>query len=103
MYNAHIRLQGKAYCVEYFFHKLSIMKHIIVTGKIVMWWNGEKHTLRYAAQNVVYLAFMCFVWVSEQTAIISLYNINTFTAIVDLSRSNFSIARAPLFQLKSAT
>ena len=29
--------------------------------------------------------------------------INTFTAIVDLSRSNFSIARAPLFQLKSAT
>ena len=45
-------------------------------------------------------------------------DINTFTAIVDLSRfnnsclkiasvdlsrSNFSIARAPLFQLKSAT
>ena len=29
-------------------------------------------------------------------------NVNTFTAIVDLSRSNFSIARAPLFQLKSA-
>jgi len=29
--------------------------------------------------------------------------INTFTAIVDLSRSNFSVARAPLFQLKSAT
>ena len=29
--------------------------------------------------------------------------INTFTAIVDLSRSNFSIARTPLFQLKSAT
>ena len=29
--------------------------------------------------------------------------INTFTAIVDLSRSNFSIARVPLFQLKSAT
>ena len=29
--------------------------------------------------------------------------INTFTASVDLSRSNFSIARAPLFQLKSAT
>ena len=29
--------------------------------------------------------------------------INPFTAIVDLSRSNFSIARAPLFQLKSAT
>jgi len=29
--------------------------------------------------------------------------LNTFTAIVDLSRSNFSIARAPLFQLKSAT
>ena len=29
-------------------------------------------------------------------------NFNTFTAIVDLSRSNFSIARAPLFQLKSA-
>ena len=29
--------------------------------------------------------------------------VNTFTAIVDLSRSNFSIARAPLFQLKSAT
>jgi len=28
--------------------------------------------------------------------------INTFTAIVDLSRSNFSIARAPLLQLKSA-
>jgi len=28
---------------------------------------------------------------------------NTFTAMVDLSRSNFSIARAPLFQLKSAT
>ena len=32
-----------------------------------------------------------------------IYNIiNTFTAIVDLSRSNFSIARTPLFQLKSA-
>jgi len=30
------------------------------------------------------------------------YCINTFTAIVDLSRSNFSIARTPLFQLKSA-
>jgi len=30
-------------------------------------------------------------------------SINTFTAIVDHSRSNFSIARAPLFQLKSAT
>ena len=29
--------------------------------------------------------------------------VNTFTAIVDLSRSNFSIARTPLFQLKSAT
>ena len=29
-------------------------------------------------------------------------HINTFTAIVDLSRSNFSIARTPLFQLKSA-
>ena len=29
-------------------------------------------------------------------------NVNTFTAIVDLSRSNFSIARAPFFQLKSA-
>ena len=29
--------------------------------------------------------------------------VNTFTATVDLSRSNFSIARAPLFQLKSAT
>ena len=29
--------------------------------------------------------------------------INTFTASVDLSRSKFSIARAPLFQLKSAT
>jgi len=28
--------------------------------------------------------------------------LNTFTAIVDLSRSNFSIARTPLFQLKSA-
>ena len=28
--------------------------------------------------------------------------INTFTAIVDLSRSHFSIARTPLFQLKSA-
>ena len=28
--------------------------------------------------------------------------INTFTAIVDLSRSNFSIACTPLFQLKSA-
>ena len=28
--------------------------------------------------------------------------INTFTAIVDLSRSNFSIAHTPLFQLKSA-
>jgi len=32
-----------------------------------------------------------------------LKHVNTFTAIVDLSRSNFSIARAPLFQLKSAT
>ena len=29
--------------------------------------------------------------------------LNTFTAIVDLNRSNFSIARTPLFQLKSAT
>ena len=29
-------------------------------------------------------------------------DVNTFTAIVDLSRSNFSIARTPLFQLKSA-
>ena len=29
-------------------------------------------------------------------------DVNTFTAIVDLSRPNFSIARAPLFQLKSA-
>ena len=29
--------------------------------------------------------------------------VNTFTAIVGLSRSNFSIAHAPLFQLKSAT
>ena len=28
--------------------------------------------------------------------------INTFTAIVDLSRSNFSVPRAQLFQLKSA-
>ena len=28
--------------------------------------------------------------------------LNTFTAIVDLSPSNFSIARTPLFQLKSA-
>jgi len=30
------------------------------------------------------------------------FTINTFTAIVDLGRSNFSIARTPLFQLKSA-
>ena len=29
-------------------------------------------------------------------------DLNTFTAIVDLSRSNFSIVRTPLFQLKSA-
>ena len=29
--------------------------------------------------------------------------LNIFTAIVDLSRSNFSIARVPIFQLKSAT
>ena len=36
-----------------------------------------------------------------RTLVIS--GVNTFTAIVDLSRSNFSIARAPLFQLKSAT
>ena len=34
---------------------------------------------------------------------VELLNVNTFTAIVDFSRSNFSIARAPLFQLKSAT
>jgi len=34
---------------------------------------------------------------------VCLWDVNTFTAIVDLSRSNFSIARAPLFQLKSAT
>jgi hypothetical protein len=26
--------------------------------------------------HTVYLLFMCFVWISEQTAIISLYNIN---------------------------
>ena len=31
-----------------------------------------------------------------------MFPVYTFTAIVDLSRSNFSIARAPLFQLKSA-
>ena len=36
-------------------------------------------------------------------ALYCLLYLNTFTAIVDLSRSNFSIARAPLFQLKSAT
>jgi len=32
----------------------------------------------------------------------SFQSVNTFTDIVDLSRSNFSIARTPLFQLKSA-
>ena len=37
------------------------------------------------------------------TVIYKHFIVNTFTAIVDLSRSNFSIARAPLFQLKSAT
>jgi hypothetical protein len=75
VYNAHVRLQGKSYFVEKFFHKLSIMKHIIVTLK-KSHETGKKHTLPYAAQNVVYLAFVCFVWVSEQTAIISLYNID---------------------------
>ena len=41
--------------------------------------------------------------VSSDGASTGIINLNTFTAIVDLSRSNFSIARAPLFQLKSAT
>ena len=46
-----------------------------------------------------------FVAASVLTDILTKYasHFNTFTAIVDLSRSNFSIARAPLFQLKSAT
>ena len=39
----------------------------------------------------------------RQTDVRIYVTINTFTAIVDLSRSNFSIARTPLFQLKSAT
>ena len=39
----------------------------------------------------------------KQDLNIIFYFINTFTAIVDLSRSNFWIARAPLLQLKSAT
>jgi hypothetical protein len=62
------------------------MKHIVVTEKNVMSWNKEKHTLRYAAQNVVYLASMCFVWFSEQTAITSLYNINWLVFVTEAYR-----------------
>jgi len=40
---------------------------------------------------------LCFISYNNE-----LQSVNTFTAIVDLSRSNFSIARSPLFQLKSA-
>ena len=59
------------------------MKHVIVTGKNVMSWNREKHTLRYAAQNVVHLAFMGFMWVSEQTTIISLCSINWLVFVTE--------------------
>jgi len=40
--------------------------------------------------------------VCDETKTVIVLAFNTFTAIVDLSRSNFSIPRAPLFQLKSA-
>ena len=39
--------------------------------------------------------------ISHQRRLVS--KVNTFTTIVDLSRSKFSIAHTPLFQLKSAT
>jgi hypothetical protein len=52
------------------------MKHRIVTEKMQCYETVGKHTLRYAAHNVLYLACMCFAWISEQTAIISLYGIN---------------------------
>jgi hypothetical protein len=61
VYNAaHIRLQGKIYGVEYFFHKLLIMNTELSLEKMQCHETGEKRTLRYAAQNVVYLAFMSF-------------------------------------------
>jgi len=51
----------------------------------------------------VFIYFMSLHVSSITVLIIRRLNcINTFTAIVDLSRSNFSIAHAPLFQLKSA-
>ena len=60
--------------------------------------------------NKIYKSNNCLKWYKLRNEPASIHELpagkcylNTFTAIVDLSRSNFSIARAPLFQLKSAT
>ena len=56
--------------------------------------------------NFGYIIPVLFPCIRRNTAEYFLFpsvaHLNTFTAIVDLIRSNFSIARAPLFQLKSA-
>ena len=74
----------------------------VLTGK---YWNFEGmwglHLQGHAVQERFFpLVFSSVVKTSRlhvQDAYFSSFN--TFTAIVDLSRSNFSIARAPLFQL----
>jgi len=73
---------------------------------------GEKCSVK--KQDTLELKLIVLLWYKKNACCHSVKNllsssllskntkINTFTAIVDLSRSNFSIARTPLFQLKSA-
>ena len=79
------------------------MKFILGSVSTIPNWNQVRQRLLLILIFTVGYAVMTAGVSGARRRSVSLSVFNTFTAIVDLSRSNFSIARAPLFQLKSAT
>ena len=51
------------------------------------------HNSTFCPNNV----FMCFVWISEQTAIISLYNINWLVFITEMGRVYCAVRTESLY------
>ena len=85
-------------------HENLSVRLIVMQERVPCSW----HNLTTVIHAVVILRFHnddTEMFLQEQLSLTMsvLTKLNTFTAIVDLSRSNFSIAGAPLFQLKSAT
>jgi len=81
VYNTHVRLQGKTHCVEYFFHQLSITKHIIVTGKKC---NVMKQGKMHLALCSTEYGVPCIYVFCVGLRIISLYSINRLVFVTEV-------------------